>query len=110
MHKAAELSRAGHELIAYEAALLIEAGQADAFRPLVVVIADEAVQLERLVARDGMSIEQARARITAQLPVRQKAMSADHVIDTSGTLDDVRARTSQVVAAIGQLARSRSRL
>jgi dephospho-CoA kinase len=100
MQRAAELAATGYDLIAYEAALLIEAG--NVFRPLVVVIADDAVQVERLMLRDGISVEQARARVAAQMPVREKAAMADHVIDTTGTLEQVRARTAEVVRAIEQ--------
>ncbi len=97
MQKAHQLSQAGHTLIGYEAALLVEAGTADAFRPLVVVIANEQDQIARLRARDGLDEAQARARLAAQMPVRQKAALADHVIDTSCSLDEVCVRTLEVL-------------
>ncbi|MBI5536202.1 MAG: dephospho-CoA kinase [Deltaproteobacteria bacterium] len=98
LRKAQEMT--GFELIAYEAALLVEAGHADAFRPLVVVIADEPLQLARLMARDSLSEVEARARLAAQMPLRDKAAAADHVIDTSCSLQDVRARTDEVLEKI----------
>lgn len=97
MSRARQLAEAGHALIGYEAALLVEAGTADAFRPLVVVVADERDQLARLRARDGFDEAQAKARLAAQMPVRQKAALADHVIDTSCPLDEVRVRTLAVL-------------
>lgn len=43
-------------------------------------------QLERLMARDGLSPADAQARLDSQLPASEKAARADVVIDTSGTI------------------------
>lgn len=43
-------------------------------------------QLERLMDRDGFSLEEAEARLRSQLPAEEKAARADVVIDTSGTI------------------------
>ncbi len=78
----------GPPLVVYDAALLVEAGRADAFRPLIVVTAPAATQVARLVARDGLAPAEAEQRIAAQMPVAQKAALADHVIDNGGDLSD----------------------
>lgn len=97
MERARQLSELGHRLVAYEAALLVEVGQADDFRPLVVVVATETEQLGRLMARDGIDEVQARARLAAQMPLRDKVAVADHVIDTSCELALVRDRADAVL-------------
>lgn len=76
----------------YEAALLVENGMAKAFAALVVVTVDEATQLARLMARDGSTEDEARARIASQLPLAKKVEVADHVIDNSGAPEDTRTR------------------
>jgi dephospho-CoA kinase len=76
----------------YEAALLVENGMAKAFAALVVVTVDEATQLARLMARDGSTEDEARARIASQLPLAKKVEVADHVIDNSGVPEDTRTR------------------
>lgn len=43
-------------------------------------------QLERLMARDGFTLEEAEARLRSQLPAEEKAARADVVIDTSGSI------------------------
>lgn len=48
-------------------------------------------QLERLMARDGFTREEAEARLRSQLPADEKAARADVVIDTSGTIQYTRA-------------------
>jgi dephospho-CoA kinase len=81
--RASEL--ATHEPLAcYEASLLVERGIADAFRPLVVVTASEDTQIARAMARDGLSAEEARARMGAQLPTKTKEALADFVIQNDG--------------------------
>lgn len=44
-------------------------------------------QLERLMARDGFTLEEAESRLRSQLPADEKAARADVVIDTSGPMD-----------------------
>ena len=48
-------------------------------------------QLERLMARDGFTREEAEARLRSQLPTAEKAARADVVIDTSGSIQYTRA-------------------
>ncbi|MCX5738682.1 MAG: dephospho-CoA kinase [Proteobacteria bacterium] len=86
--------RAGAPLIVMDIPLLFETrprdraaarGGADA---TVLVYAPRSVQIERTVARDGCTREQAEHRIAAQLPIDEKRALADHVIDNSGALAD----------------------
>lgn len=77
-------------VVVYDAALLIEAGRAEAFRPLIVVTTETEIQLQRLIARDSLSEAEARARMRSQMPLDQKAALADYVIYNNGdwaTLD-----------------------
>jgi dephospho-CoA kinase len=94
------LAAEGHPLACYEAALLIENRLQDAFRPLVVVVAPKHVQIARIRARDGATEDEARARIEAQMSNEEKAKLADFVIANAGTLEDLEARTDEVLAAI----------
>ena len=75
-----ELEAKGFTLGCYDAALLVENGLADAFRPLVVVAAPRDLQKARLVARDGMTPQEADARLDAQAPLEAKLAAADVVI------------------------------
>lgn len=98
--RAAALADAGEPLACYEAALIVENGVADAFRPLVVCACPESVQIERVLGRGGVTREEAIARIRAQKPLSDKVAAADFVIDTSGTLGDNAKRTDETLAAI----------
>jgi dephospho-CoA kinase len=100
MERASELAARGEPLVCYEAALIVENGAADAFRPLVVVACPESVQVARIRARDGASADEALARIRAQKPLAEKVAVADFVIDTSGTLEDGARRADEALAAV----------
>ncbi len=90
----------GGDLCCYDIPLLFETKQADAFRPVVVVWAEEQVCLRRIVARDGISEEDAARRIAAQIPLSEKRAQADFVIENRGSLAELRTRTEQVLRQI----------
>ncbi|MEW6272107.1 MAG: dephospho-CoA kinase [Thermodesulfobacteriota bacterium] len=102
---AAEAS--GAPMVVYESALLIENGGHEAWRPIVVVRVDEAQQLERLRARNGLTHEEAVARIASQMPIARKAELADYVIDNSGTPAESERRFTRVYAELEARARGR---
>jgi dephospho-CoA kinase len=86
-----------------EAALLIEAGFDKKLEYLVVTWCTPEQQLERLTAPAtgrGLTIEQAQQRMAAQMPVDEKRLRANSVIDCSGTLEHTRA---QVIALFAKL-------
>lgn len=92
----ARLAAAGVDPIVYEAALIVENQLYTWMQGLIVVSVPPEVQLARLMARDGLTEDAARARLAAQLPLADKVAVADHVIDNSGSLDDTRARVRAV--------------
>jgi dephospho-CoA kinase len=87
----AELRKAPHDLIVYEAPLLFEAGAESRVDEVLVVVVDPAVQLQRLFERDKLHEAAARQRIAAQWPQADKVQKADYVIDNSGPLQETRA-------------------
>jgi dephospho-CoA kinase len=98
--RARELADRGEPLACYEATLLVERGLADSFRPLVVVSAPEEEQVARAIVRDGVSNEEARARIEAQLPAREKEAVADYVIRNDRDRAWLLAQADRVLDAI----------
>lgn len=94
------MAEAGVKAVVTEAALLIESGQRDRFDFLVVVGCDRAVQIARLMKRDGSTAEQAKSRIDAQLSFEQKKAQADWVIDTSGDKEQTFAETDRLADEI----------
>jgi dephospho-CoA kinase len=97
----ADLERAGWDgILIWDAALLVESGGNKKMDRLVVVTTDAATQLRRLMGRDGVSEEAARARTASQMPLAVKARYADYVIDNSGTPQQTEARVREVYRAL----------
>ena len=96
----AEWSRNGARDAAFvEAALLVEAGYHKNLDGLVVTWCRPDQQLERLRAR-GLSDEDARQRIAAQLPVEEKLRYATEKIDCSGSLEETRKQVEALAAKL----------
>lgn len=96
----AELDRQGVKLAAYDVPLLFEVGLDRVLWPVVVVNASEATQIERVVRRDGLSEDEARARVRAQLPLAEKRARADHVIENDGTPEELVAQVDALLARL----------
>lgn len=64
--------------------LLVENNLMALFDQIIVVHIPFNLQLERLMARNGLSESEAKRRIQAQLPLDKKTEVADYVIDNSG--------------------------
>jgi dephospho-CoA kinase len=68
--------------------LLFETGHTHDFDRVVVVACAPREQLRRIIARDGLSEKDARARLDSQWPIEEKEARADYVIKTDGTVAD----------------------
>lgn len=82
---------AGIPAVVLDVPLLFEAGWDALTTDTWVVSLPPSEQLARLLARDHtMDEAEARARIDAQMPLAEKCMRADVVIDNSGTRDETK--------------------
>ena len=82
-----------------EAALLVEAGYHKTLDGLIVTWCRPEQQLERLSAR-GLSDEDARRRIAAQLPLEEKLRHATEKIDCSASLEETRRQVETLAAKL----------
>lgn len=85
--------------------LLVEGGRAREFDRVLVVDCPEAVQLERLMRRDGMDPESARAMLAAQAPRSARLAWADDVIVNDGDRAALAAAVTRLHAEYLQRAR-----
>lgn len=75
-------------VIILDVPLLFEAGWDKMTEENCLVFVDEAVQLARLMRRNGYTEAEARARIAAQMPLSEKKKRADTFIDNNGSLEE----------------------
>jgi dephospho-CoA kinase len=88
----ASLDPQAHSWALADIPLLYETGRDRDFDAVIVVACDPETQVQRIIARDGLSEHEARQRMAAQLPIGEKVAKADHVIRTDGTLDETDAQ------------------
>jgi dephospho-CoA kinase len=77
--------------------LLFEAQLQDTVREVWVVACEPAQQLARLQQRDGLSAQQAQARIASQMPLTEKIKLADAVLDNSGSEAELLAQIDRLL-------------
>ena len=97
-------------VVVVDAPLLVETGGRDrvGMQALVVVTAEQSQQIERVVARGGMTAEEAAAVIAAQAPAERKLAAADYVLDNRGSPADLEAGVETLWAELLERFGSRS--
>ena len=78
-----------HSLVVVDAAVLYEAGLDALVDCVICVTADETTRVERIMARNGLSREEAIDRVKAQAGLEEQAGRADFVVDNSGAPEAV---------------------
>ncbi|MFC9672319.1 dephospho-CoA kinase [Streptomyces sp. NPDC056949] len=103
--RSAELeAAAGDSVVVHDVPLLAENGLAPLYDVVVVVDASPETQLDRLVRLRGMSEEDARARMAAQVTRDKRLEIADIVIDNDVPLGELHRRVGAVWADLAQRA------
>jgi dephospho-CoA kinase len=90
----------GHQLICYDAALIIEAGLADQYRPLILTYCEPELQIQRLMKRNSLSREQAEARVKTQMSSQDKLKYADLPVSTDGSLEETETQINNIILAL----------
>ena len=87
-------------VVVHDIPLLAETGQASTFDAVVVVDVPVETQVARMVTLRGMSRDEAEARIAAQASREERLAIATHVIENTGTLEDLRERVTEVFESL----------
>ncbi len=90
-------------VVVVDAALIFEAGIGGHFAKIVVAWCRPEQQVERLMAKTGLSRAEAEQRIASQMPADEKRRRADYLIDCSGSLDQTLAQVKAVYAELRRL-------
>ena len=93
-------------VVIVEAALVYETGIPGRFVKTIVAWCQPEQQMERLMAKAGLSREQAEQRISSQMPAEEKRRRADFVIDCSGSLEETRRQVETLYPVLQKLVRS----
>lgn len=80
--------------------LLIELDYVGWFDAIWLVVVDDETQLNRLMARNHLTLAEAKKRMASQMPTKEKLAYADHILDNNG---DKAALEKQVEALLTDL-------
>ena len=90
----------GADVVVIDVPLLFETRGETRMDAVAVVSAPEAMQRERVLARDGMTPQKLAAILARQTPDANKRAKADFVIDTSGGIEPAREQVRSVLRAL----------
>lgn len=95
-----EAREEGYDFAVYDMPLLVDNGLDKDMDYVIVVDVAVEERVRRLVASRGLEEDDARRRIAAQVTDEVRLAAATHVIDNNGTLEQLRARATEVMNRI----------
>lgn len=93
-----EATENGVAYVVLDIPLLFESKLTNFVEKIIVVSVDSNVQLERVLNRDKMTVEEAKQRINSQIPVVEKAEQADAIIDNNGSIEASKRQLEDILA------------
>ncbi|OEF95599.1 dephospho-CoA kinase [Desulfuribacillus alkaliarsenatis] len=90
----------GEGIVFLDIPLLFETGYEHAVDRTVLVYISHSIQVKRLIQRDAIDENYAKAKISSQMSLERKKELADYIIDNNGTTSSTIEQTQKVVEAI----------
>lgn len=87
----------GFETVVLDIPLLFESKLLNFAEKILVVSVSEENQLKRLMERNGLTEQEALARIGSQLPMSVKEAGADAVVFNNGTIEETRQQLLEIL-------------
>jgi dephospho-CoA kinase len=91
----------GESMIIMDIPLLFESELRSTVDRTLLVYVDEEIQLQRLMARNNYTKEEAVARIQSQMPLIEKKKLADAVIDNNGSIQQTKSQLTNILKQWG---------
>ena len=85
-----------HAIVLSDIPLLFEGNMQNLFDLTILVLIAPKEQICRLMARNGVSKEEAEKRLKSQMPISEKIALADIVIDNEGSISETEKRAGKV--------------
>lgn len=87
----------GEELVIMDIPLLLESRLNDMVDKVLLVYVDAPIQLQRLMERNQLSEQEAKARIQSQMPLKEKVSLSDFVINNNGSIEDTKKQLEEIL-------------
>lgn len=93
-----EILQSGEKNIVMDIPLLFESKLQHFVDKILVVSVTEEIQLQRLMKRNSLSIEEAKTRIQSQLPISEKEKGADAIIYNNESIEKSKDQLMRILA------------
>lgn len=87
----------GEKLLFVGIPLLFEAKMEKLFDKIIFIYADDDIRLKRLLKRNNYTLDHAKARISCQMPQKDKAGKSDFVINNNSSLENLKTAVLEVL-------------
>ncbi|VEF47351.1 dephospho-CoA kinase [Bacillus freudenreichii] len=87
----------GKQTVVLDIPLLYESKLTHLVEKVIVVYVNEETQLKRLMERNDFTEDEAKSRISSQMPLREKLELADAVLDNNGTIEGTEKQLNQLI-------------
>ena len=101
--KTAQAVEDGAEVVIQDVPLLFENNLQGLYSATVLVYASPENQVRRLVEQRGTAVDRAHAMLAAQMPIDDKRVLADFVVDNDGARDETRRQVAEVWTRVRSL-------
>jgi dephospho-CoA kinase len=102
MHNQVEAAKVrGEQVMVLDIPLLFESKLTHMVEKTILVYVDRDIQLNRLMERNDLSLEDAEARISSQMPLSDKVALADAVINNNGSISETKKQVIEVLTGWG---------
>lgn len=94
-----------NELVFLDIPLLYEQGYEDWCNQVWLIYVDRETQIQRLMARNQLTKEEAQLRISRQMPLEEKRDLADLVLKNTGDLETLKSQIKRLVIEMGKFSK-----
>lgn len=82
--------------------IFFESGAYDGLGKVILIYAPKELSLKRIIQRDNLSLEAAKARLDSQIDIEEKLKKADFIIKNIGSYADFRQECVKVIQEISK--------
>lgn len=100
LSKVEKYKNQGEKIVVIDAALLIEDDYIPYIQKLILITCRKEIQINRIIARDNCTKEEAISRINSQMSQEEKVKFADYIIDNSNSFEELQKKVLELISVL----------
>lgn len=100
LSKVEEYKNQGEKIVVIDATLLIEDDYIPYIQKLILITCRKEIQINRIIARDNCTKEEAISRINSQMSQEEKVKFADYIIDNSNSFEELQKKVLELISVL----------